>query len=30
YRIKHMGSWKNGTGGAITRYEGVSREFQVR
>lgn len=30
YRIKHNGSWKNGANGAISRYEGVTREFQVR
>jgi hypothetical protein len=30
YRIKHMGSWKHGTTGALTRYEGVTNNFIVR
>ena len=30
YRIKHMGAWRHGTTGAIARYEGVTRTFEVR
>lgn len=30
YRIKHMGSWKHGTTGALARYEGITNTFIVR